>query len=120
MSKSNGEIIQEKFPTHQFYTTYNEYGYSDIEIIIDGEYSGIWVDDWVWFENNNDDLEYLVKEIKDYLSSIANRDCHKCIFAHSQKSDILNDTRVPILECSRHEYKKSCKFIDKGWIPLKG
>lgn len=74
MQKSNGEIIQEMFPSHRFDTTLNEAGYSDVEIIIDDMYSGIWIDDWEWLENNETHLEFLIEEIKDYLSCI-NSDC---------------------------------------------
>lgn len=70
MQKSNGDIIREKFPLHQFDITLNEDGYSDIEIIIDDKYSGIWIDDWEWFESNKDDLDSLIEQIEEYLFSI--------------------------------------------------
>lgn len=72
MTKSNGEIIQEKFSPHQFGITCNEDGYSDVEVLIDGRYSGIWIDDWMWYEDEESDLKYLAENIERYLSGDVN------------------------------------------------
>lgn len=64
---SNGDLIQQYFPQHEIYVTCNEEGYSDVEIIIDEYCTAIWIDEWMWYEDDKCALDYIVREIKDYL-----------------------------------------------------
>lgn len=65
----NCDRIRKAFPQHEIGITLNEEGYSDVEIVIDDKYTGIWIDDWMFLGNNTDDYEFLLQEIINYLQT---------------------------------------------------
>ena len=72
MSKILIEELGKLFPDHEISHSWNESGYSDVELIIDECWSGIWTDDYVLYSFDDSqhyqfDLQYLRQEIEQYL-----------------------------------------------------
>lgn len=62
------ETLEELFPEHQIECTFNEDGYSDIELIIDNYYTGIWVDDYnLYLTENDEDFQWYLNIFKRYI-----------------------------------------------------
>ena len=73
MSKLLIDHLNEAFPDHEISSTINEDGYSDVELLIDGYWTAIWVDDYMLYRPENhedfqDDYEYIKGEIANYLT----------------------------------------------------
>lgn len=66
------EELNKLFPNHEISHSWNESGYSDVELIIDERWSGIWVDDGVLYSFDDSqyyqfNLQLLRQEIEQYL-----------------------------------------------------
>lgn len=72
MSKILIGELEELFPDHEIRHSWNESGYSDVELIIDDCWSGIWTDDFILYSFDDDQryqshLQHLKQEIEQYL-----------------------------------------------------
>lgn len=73
MSKLLIDHLNEAFPDHEINHTTNEGGYSDVELLIDGNWTSIWVDDFVLYYPENhkyfqSDYDHIKEEIEAYLA----------------------------------------------------
>lgn len=67
------ETLEELFPEHEIECTFNEAGYSDVQLIIDNYCTGIWVDDYNLYLTEQDEdfqlyLDIFKRDIDEYLS----------------------------------------------------
>lgn len=68
------EHLQERFPEHEIYPSFNESGYHDVALIIDDYWTPIWTDDYTLRQREYSidfqvDLDWLISEVEKYLSS---------------------------------------------------
>lgn len=68
------EHLQEHFPEHEIYSSFNDAGYSDVALIIDEYWTPIWTDNYILQQSENSidfqvDLDWLISEVEKYLSS---------------------------------------------------
>ena len=68
MNESNDKIIEKLYPNHVFVPIWDEeWDQNEIQLVIDDLYASIWMDQHIWFEDDQNDLEWLRKEIDDYF-----------------------------------------------------
>lgn len=70
MNISNYEKIEELYPNHTFVPVWDEeWDPNEIQLVIDDMYASIWMDEYIWFEDNLNDLEWLKEELNDYFKT---------------------------------------------------
>ena len=68
MSISNYKKIEALYPNHTFVPVQDEErDPNEIQLIIDDLYASVWMDEYIWFEDNPIDFEWLKEEINYYL-----------------------------------------------------
>ena len=69
MNEPNYKIIEKLYPNHIFAIVWDEeWDPCEIQLVIDDQYSRIWMDQHIWFEDDPIDLEWLREEIDDYFN----------------------------------------------------
>lgn len=67
--------LRELYPNYEIESTCNEAGYSDIEIIINNELTGIWVDDYFLYDEydeNESFHQFILRDVKEYIKDKEN------------------------------------------------
>jgi len=67
--------LRELYPNYKIESTCNEDGYSDIEIIIDDIYTGIWVDDYYLYAEYDEKEcfhQFILNSVEEYIKNKEN------------------------------------------------